>query len=234
MTVDIRRAADRTRIEQPGIVTWHSFSAGGHYDARNIAFGALIAHDEHLLAGAAGFPGHAHRGVDIVSWVLDGELRHDGRPIDEHCLLHQRTGDGIEHVEVNASADRSLRFVQMALLSSDTTSQPSEQRIELPARRRPGPQLVLRLPDAALYLSRPSSRAPVRLPSSARAHVFVTRGTATIGSGALQGHRLAAGDAARISGESDLWLGAETRSEALVWALGLRWDAHDEGTRNEH
>ena len=120
MTVDVRRATNRARIEQPGIVTWHSFSAGPHYDPNNISFGALIAHDEHLLAAAAGFPKHAHRGVDIVSWVLDGELRHNGQTIGVGSVLHQRTGDGIEHVEANARSDRSLRFVQMALLSSET------------------------------------------------------------------------------------------------------------------
>jgi hypothetical protein len=67
VTIDVRRASNRTRIEQPGIVTWHSFSSGPHYDPNNISFGALIAHDEHLLAAAAGFPKHAHRGVDIVT-----------------------------------------------------------------------------------------------------------------------------------------------------------------------
>ncbi len=119
MTIDIRRAASRTRIEQPGIVTWHSFSAGPHYDASNISFGSLIAHDEHVLAPAAGFPKHAHRGVDVVSWVLDGELRHNGRTIGVGRVLHQRTGDGVEHVEANARSDRSLRLVQMALLSTE-------------------------------------------------------------------------------------------------------------------
>ena len=219
MTIDIRRASNRTRIEQPGIVTWHSFSAGPHYDPNNISFGALIAHDEHLLAAATGFPKHAHRGVDIVSWVLDGELRHDGQTIGVGSVLHQRTGDGIEHLEANARSDRSLRLVQMALLSSEATMPPSERRIDLPARRKHGVQLILQLPGAALYLVRPSPRLPARVPSTARAHLFVTRGAASLGSGSLQGPRLAAGDAARITGESELWFGTGTTSEALIWTL---------------
>ena len=219
VTIDVRRASNRTRIEQPGIVTWHSFSSGPHYDPNNISFGALIAHDEHLLAAAAGFPKHAHRGVDIVSWLLDGELRHDGRTIGVGSVLHQRTGDGIEHVEANARSDRSLRFVQMALLSSETTTPPSEQLIDLPARPRHGVELILQLPNAALYLARLSPRLPARLPSTDRTHLFVTRGAASLRSGGTQGPRLAAGDAARISGESELWLGTGTTSEALIWAL---------------
>lgn len=219
VTIDVRRASNRTRIEQSGIVTWHSFSSGPHYDPNNISFGALIAHDEHLLAAAAGFPKHAHRGVDIVSWVLDGELRHNGQTIGIGSLLHQRTGDGIEHVEANASSDRSLRFVQMALLSSEPVMPPSEQRIDLPTRRRHGVELILQLPGAALYLARPSPRLPARAPSTDRAHVFVTGGTVRLGSGAIPGPRLAAGDAARITDESELLLGTGTTSEVLIWTL---------------
>ena len=219
VTIDVRRASNRTRIEQPGVVTWHSFSAGPHYDPNNISFAALIAHDEHLLAAGAGFPKHAHRGVDIVSWVLDGELRHDGQRIGVGSVLHQRTGDGIEHVEANARSDRSLRFVQMALLSSDPTMPPAEQRIDLPARRRHGVELILQLPGAALYLARLSPRLPAQVPSTDRMHLFVTRGTASLGSGEIPGPRLAAGDAARITGETELWLGTGTTSEALIWTL---------------
>ena len=179
----------------------------------------MIAHDEHLLAAAAGFPKHAHRGVDIVSWVLDGELRHDGQTIGVGSVLHQRTGDGIEHVETNARSDRSLRLVQMALLSSDMRMPPSEQRIDLPSRRKQGVELILRLPDAALYLARLSPRLPARVPLSNRAHLFVTRGAASLGTGSIPGPRLAAGDAARITDESELSLVTGPTSEALIGTL---------------
>jgi len=219
VTIDVRRATNRARIEQPGIVTWHSFSAGPHYDPNNISFGALIAHDEHLLAAAAGFPRHAHRGVDIVSWVLDGELRHNDQTIGVGTVLHQRTGDGIEHVEANARSDRSLRLVQMALLSSELTMPPSEERIDLRASRKHGVRLILQLTDAALYFARVSPRLPARVPSTGRAHLFITRGAARLGSGSSQGLRLAAGDAARITDEPELWLGTGTTTEALIWML---------------
>ena len=219
MTIDVRRATNRARIEQPGIVTWHSFSAGPHYDPNNISFGALIGHDEHLLAAAAGFPPHAHRGVDIVSWVLDGELRHNDQTIGVGIVLHQRTGEGIEHLEANARSDRSLRLVQMALLSSGRTMPPSEERIDLRAMRKHGVRLILQLPDAALYLARVSPRLPARFPSTDRAHLFVTRGAARLGVGSIQGPRLEAGDAARITSESELWLGTGTTTEALIWTL---------------
>ena len=121
--------------------------------------------------------------IYTVSYTLS---LHDALPI---------SGDGIEHVETNARSDRSLRFVQIALLSSDLRMPPSEQRIDLPSRRKQGVELILRLPEAALYLARLSPRLPARVPLSNRAHLFVTRGAASLGAESTPGSRLAAGDA---------------------------------------
>ncbi|MBE7190496.1 pirin family protein [Jatrophihabitans endophyticus] len=116
----IRRAADRFVSRQPGIESWHAFSAGAHYDAANLSFGPVIGCDEHVVAPGAGFDWHAHRGVVIVSWVLSGTLRHEddgGAELDLPAgeLLVQSTGSGIRHRETNGS-DEPLRFVQTTLL----------------------------------------------------------------------------------------------------------------------
>lgn len=117
----IVRAGDRYVTNQPGIRSWHAFSAGGHYDPANLSFGPVIGCDEHLVEPGYGFDWHAHRGVVIVSWVLSGTLRHedDGGaelvvPAGE--LLVQSTGDGIRHRETNASDAVTLCFVQLTLL----------------------------------------------------------------------------------------------------------------------
>jgi hypothetical protein len=120
----IVRAADRYRTEQPGIESWHCFSAGPHYDPGNIAFHALVGVDEHLLAAGAGFDWHAHRGVVIVTCVLDGALRHaDSRGMERLVqvgeLFTQQTGDGIRHTQTNASETEPLRFVQTTVLGDD-------------------------------------------------------------------------------------------------------------------
>ena len=75
--IDIRPTAVRFETVQPGITTRHCFSSGAHYDPAHIAFGPLIALDEHALAPGAGFGRHAHRGVEILSWVLSGTLHHE-------------------------------------------------------------------------------------------------------------------------------------------------------------
>jgi quercetin 2,3-dioxygenase len=122
--IDIRRAGERYVTEQPGITTWHCFSSGAYFDPDNVALGRLIACDEHLLAPGAGFEAHAHRLVELVSWVVDGTLEHRDaagrrRLIPHGDAQYQRAGDGIRHVERNASALEPLRFVQLWLMSDE-------------------------------------------------------------------------------------------------------------------
>ena len=118
--IELRRAGQRFHTSQPGIETWHSFSAGAHYDPDNVAFGPLVGVDEHHLAGGAAFDWHDHRGVVIVSYVLAGVLRHE----DAGGVRDVRAGQtlvqsepGIRHAERNASTTEPLRFVQLTALA---------------------------------------------------------------------------------------------------------------------
>jgi hypothetical protein len=121
---DVRRAADRYRVEQPGITTWHCFAAGAYYDPDNVAFGRLVACDEHVLAPGAGFEPHGHAGVELVSWVLDGTLAHWDAAGRRHLIQpghaqYQRAGAGIRHAERNASSLEPLHVVQLAVLTDE-------------------------------------------------------------------------------------------------------------------
>jgi hypothetical protein len=121
--IEVRRGADRAVSEQPGIRSWYCFSAGPGYDPDNVAFGPVIGVDEHLVDPGAGFAEHAHRGVQIITWVLDGELSHRddaGATVLRHGdVLVQLTGPGVRHVEWNASRTDPVRFVQTTLLGDD-------------------------------------------------------------------------------------------------------------------
>lgn len=121
--IEIRRGMQRAVSEQSGIRSWHCFSAGADYDADNLAFGPVIGVDEHLVDPGAGFAEHAHRGVQIITWVLDGQLGHrddEGAVVLRHGeVLVQLTGAGVRHVEWNASRTDPVRFVQTTLLGAD-------------------------------------------------------------------------------------------------------------------
>jgi redox-sensitive bicupin YhaK (pirin superfamily) len=181
--ISVRRAGDRFRAEHDGITTWHSFSAGPHYDPANVAFGSIVACDEHLLAPGAGFPRHTHARVELVSWVLDGALRHtDGagrdvivRPGEVH---HQIAGRGIEHVERNASDTVPLRFVQLWLLADH--DDPMYELTATPVRLGNGTFSAVR-------------SATVSAP---RVHVFATARCT------VAGHELRTGDTLRATDET--------------------------------
>jgi quercetin 2,3-dioxygenase len=116
----IVRAEQRYRSAQDGIESWHCFSAGAYYDPANVSYGAVVGCDEHVVSPGSGFEWHGHRGVDIVSWVLAGALRHESGeqdllvPADE--VLRQSAAQGVRHRETNGS-DLPLHFVQMTVLA---------------------------------------------------------------------------------------------------------------------
>ena len=211
--VDVRRAADRFLTTSPGVQTWHSFSANAHYDPDNTSHGALVACDEHLVAPGAGFAPHRHRGLDIVTWVLDGSLRHgtaDGATavIGSGALL--RSGSGTTHSEVNASGAEPLRFLQMWLLAEED-GPPSYDVFEVLAVQGwtevvPGRHRLLagRLPAAAA----------LEVPALPRGYLMVTRGTVDLAETSLD-----ASDAARLTASPALALVARTDAEVLLWVL---------------
>jgi hypothetical protein len=94
--------------------------------------------DEHLVTPGAGFDWHAHRGVDIVSLVVAGSLRHEGSGgevvvVAGGGVLVQRTGGGIRHRETNASDTEWLRFVQITLVAVEVACEPARMAV-LPVR----------------------------------------------------------------------------------------------------
>lgn len=127
---------ERGTSRQPGIVSRHCLSAGPYYDPEKINFGPVIGIDEHLVEPGAGFDWHGHRGVHIVSWILDGTLRHEDsngevRFVSPGVALVQATAGGVRHTETNASEVDPLRFLQITIMS-DAPAGVSE--LSLPGR----------------------------------------------------------------------------------------------------
>ncbi|WP_448317886.1 pirin family protein, partial [Streptomyces sp. CO7] len=119
--MDVRRAGGRYPGGDPGagITTRHAFSFGSHYDPDNLGFGPLIAVNEERLEPGSGFDEHPHRHVEIVTWVLEGELTHRDsggreRRVRPGDLQHLSAAAGVRHVERNDGAV-PLRFLQMWL-----------------------------------------------------------------------------------------------------------------------
>ena len=120
MAIDVRLAADRFETRTEWLVSRHSFSFGPHYDPANTRLGALVSHNDDVLSPGHGFPEHAHRDLEIVTWVIEGALAHTDSAggsgiVTPGIVGRLSTGAGVRHVEANPSA-APVRYLQMWVL----------------------------------------------------------------------------------------------------------------------
>lgn len=227
MRVTVLPAAERFVTRTELITSRHSFSYGPHYDPENTRFGALVAHNDDLLQPGGGFDDHPHRGIEIITFVVDGALRHRDDQGGSALLcpgFAQRlsSGRGVVHSEVNA-ADEPTRYLQM-WLSPDVDAPPEYQVGDLSeAPAADGLMLIaadaaaplrLRHAGARLLAGRLGVGEAATVPAAELAHLYVVSGVVELG-----GVRLSAGDAARVTGASDLEIAATIESLVLVWLL---------------
>jgi redox-sensitive bicupin YhaK (pirin superfamily) len=220
VTVEIRRGSTRSVEREPGRVTRHSFSFGADYDPTRLSFGPMVCHDDHLLGPGRGFETHRHSGLEIVTYVVSGSLRHTDStgsvsvvPAGSAAVLS--TGDGVEHSEF-ATADGPCRFVQVWLRASGDGAAPSyDVRAVTPRTGAPVPIAQPRA-DAVLWLLRLDGNAPVELPEADRVHVYVVTGALLRSSLA---EPLSAGDAFEMTSEPARTVAAGVPTELLVWTF---------------
>lgn len=235
--VDRRPATARYDTRSAGIVSRHSFSYGRHYDPANIGFGPLIAHNDEILKPGAGYDSHGHRGVDILTWVLTGALRHSDDLGNVRTLVGGQmqvlhAGRGVRHAERNAAAGVT-RYLQM-WLTADDTSEPWYQT-PAPARRMSadGFVTVFTRHDARLDVARLPAGGAAELAYDELAHLFVATGRVTVAvadrhllgaapagiGGPDPGWVLDDGDAVRLTGAATVVLHAVTEAEVFGWSL---------------
>jgi redox-sensitive bicupin YhaK (pirin superfamily) len=215
---EIRKADERFLTDADGIVTWHSFSYGAHYDADNVGFGPLIAINTESLEPGKGYDEHHHADVEIVTWVLEGALRHADSTghrgvITPGTAQRLSAGTGVQHTEQNASRDEPLIFVQMMLRSSFDAEPEYVDAEVVPDGLTP--VIDVHAP-AQLYVARLEPGDTVTVPASPKSLVHVTRGVIALG-----GTKLTSGDEARLTDEAAYDLSAADHGgEALIWQLG--------------
>ncbi|HEY0869158.1 MAG TPA: pirin family protein [Acidothermaceae bacterium] len=246
--IDVRPAADRPGSRADGVVSRHSFSFGPHYDPINTRFGPLVTHNDDVLGVGSGFPEHAHRDLEIVTWVISGALSHadslGGSAILRPGMVGRlSTGGGVRHSERNASAG-DTRYIQMWVLP-DAEGQPSYETADLSGALESGDfvtaasgtggkvggtasggaasggrraAVALRC-NAAFLVARVPPGASAAIPAAPLLHVYVARGGVLLTVDAEQ-VQLLSEDAARLTGAGQVWVEATTDAEVLVWAMG--------------
>ena len=230
--VEVHRAGDRFVTEDEGRTTHHSFSFDRHYDPANVGFGHLLCHNDDRLEPGHGYPPHPHRDLEIVTWVLEGVLRHadslgQGGLVTPGRVQRTSAGTGIVHTEVNDSPGQPLRFLQVWLPPDEPGGAPSyDQREVAPGDgwvtlasglRRYAEQAATALGNAhsALHGARLGRGGQVTVPEARWLHLFVATGEVDLeGTGVL-----GSGDAVRLTGSGGQRLTAGRSSEVLLWEM---------------
>ena len=230
--IDIRPADGRFRTGTDWLESRHSFSFGSHYDPANTGFGLLVVNNDDVVAPGSGFSTHPHRDMEIVTWVLEGELAHQDSHGHSGLItpgLAQRmsAGSGMLHSEINATGDRPVRFVQMWVLPDTPSVAPSYDQLDVSAELDRGglvpiasgrghdAAISIRQAGAVLWAARLSPGEAVQLPDAPFVHLYVARGAGDLeGAGAL-----ATGDAVRLTGAGGPAFTSTAASEVLVWEM---------------
>ena len=228
---DVRRAADRAVTKTSWLNSRHSFSFGDHYDPDNTHHGLLLVNNDDIVAPGTGFGAHPHRDMEILTWVLQGELTHQDSIGNRGVIypgLAQRmsAGSGIRHSEKNDSSTEPVHFVQMWVVPEETGISPGYQQHEIDlstgdlvtiASGMPGHDAAVSLHQrkAALHGARLRPGDVVELPSAPFLHLFVPRGRAVL----EEVGELDQGDAVRCVDADGRRLTASEPTELLVWEM---------------
>ena len=143
MAMAIRKAGDRGRTEIDWLDSRHTFSFGDYYDPDAMGFRVMrVLNDDRVVPGA-GFPTHAHRDMEIVTYVLDGALEHKdslgtGSVIRAGDVQRMSAGTGIRHSEFNASKAEPVRFLQIWILPERAGLKPGYEQKTFPRRESHG------------------------------------------------------------------------------------------------
>jgi quercetin 2,3-dioxygenase len=237
--ITLRRSQDRGYADHGWLKSFHSFSFADYFDPAHMGVSNLRVINEDRIAPGTGFGTHGHRDMEIVSYVLEGELAHrdsmgNGEPgaanagvIRPGDVQRMSAGTGVRHSEFNHAPDRTTHFLQIWILPDRSGLAPGyEQKHFEPGSKRGTLRLVASADgaegsvtihaDARLYAGLFDGAEKLERPiDPARPHyVHLVRGRLSV-----NGRRIAGGDALTLEGESMLTLADGEGAEVLVFDL---------------
>ena len=228
----VRKSGERGYADHGWLKSFHSFSFAGYHDPLHMGWGNLRVINEDRIAPGTGFGTHGHRDMEIISYVLSGELAHKDtlgnvKGIPPGDVQRMSAGTGVQHSEFNHAPNASTHFLQIWIEPNVTGIPPGYEQKTFTESEKRG---VLRLvassdgaqgsvtihADAAIYagLLDGAEIAALTLKPDRKTYVHLVRGALR-----LNGLALAAGDAALIEGEQQLSLTGGTDAEVLVFDL---------------
>jgi redox-sensitive bicupin YhaK (pirin superfamily) len=230
--IQIRRSQERGHADHGWLNSYHSFSFADYFDPQHVEFGALRVINEDRVVPGAGFGTHGHRDMEIISYVLEGELAHKDstgtasviRPGD---VQRMSAGRGVMHSEFNHSQAHPVHFLQIWIQPNVRGIQPEYEEKRFGPEEKRGRLRLIASPDgtegsvrihqdarvlAGLFDG--DERADFAIAPGRRAYVHVARGAITVNDVAL-----GAGDALMVTDSTPLTLRDGKGAEVIVFDL---------------
>jgi redox-sensitive bicupin YhaK (pirin superfamily) len=231
----IRKSNQRGHADHGWLDTYHTFSFASYYDPRNMGFRSLRVINEDRVAPRKGFGMHPHDNMEILTYVLKGQLAHKDTMGEQQVLgpneiQKMSAGTGILHSEFNASAEEPVHLLQIWIEPNRQNVTPSYEQFAFAPEEKLGKWRLLASPDAAngdpvarlnqdarVYVGAVSGEEKLQLPlaTGRGAWLHVVNGDVVV-----NGRQLSAGDAAAVENESQIEVAANgTAGEVLVFDL---------------
>lgn len=230
--IRIRRSNERGFADHGWLQSYHSFSFAGYHDPAHMGWGNLRVINEDRIAPGSGFGRHGHRDMEIISYVLSGELAHrdsmgNVQGIPPGDVQRMSAGRGVEHSEFNHADGQTTHFLQIWILPDELGIAPGYEqktiaeadkrgRLCLVAANEPDATAVRIHADARLYagLFDVGELSVLAIDPARKAYVHLIRGELEV-----NGQALATGDAMLLAGEEQIRLGNGCDAEVLVFDL---------------
>jgi quercetin 2,3-dioxygenase len=230
--ITIRPSGERGHAQHGWLESRHTFSFADYHDDAHMGFRALRVINEDRVEPGMGFGTHGHRDMEIISYVLDGALEHKdslgtGSVIRPGDVQRMSAGTGVRHSEYNASKTAPVHFLQIWIVPAKNGLAPSyEQKHFEPGSLRGALRLVASPDgrdgsvtvhqDVTIHAARlgAGESATHAIATGRHAWIHVVRGHANV-----NGHALAAGDAAALSSEAEARIEGIADAEVLLFDL---------------
>jgi hypothetical protein len=230
--ITVRKSQDRGHADHGWLKSQHSFSFAGYYDQKHMGWGNLRVINEDRVAAGAGFGTHGHRDMEIISYVLSGELAHKDsmgnvKGIPPGDVQRMSAGTGVMHSEFNHAPDQVTHFLQIWILPKVAGVVPGYEQKSIPVEQKRGKLRLIVSPDGAqdsvsmnadalLYagLFDGDEKAELAIAPGRKAYVHLVRGELV-----MNGQPLKGGDALLLDNENRITLGDGHDAEVLVFDL---------------
>jgi len=236
--ISVRKSSERGQADHGWLKSYHTFSFADYHDPRHMGHGNLRVINEDRIAPGTGFGTHGHRDMEIVSYVLEGELAHqddmgNGRSggatgvIRPGDVQRMSAGRGVLHSEFNHAKDATTHFLQIWIEPSQRGIDPGYEQRHFDAAEKRGRLRLVASPDGrdgSVTIHADASirsglfdgdeRATLALDPARKAWVHMARGAAVVNGSALE-----VGDALALTGERELVIEHGRDAEVLVFDL---------------